>query len=161
LYNGITLHSRARILQQLFYTVAYTFSRSDETPQQPLAMVFGGPNGRRSLAVQGGVLDGRAPGNNDRHHELNASAMYDTSMLAVDRRGWSKRLIAGWELGMIFTLQTGLPYSAYVNGDINGDGNPFNDLAPDTAWNQYRLPYQSSLDPRVARRIGLGGSRQL
>jgi len=48
-----------------------------------------------------------------------------------------------------------------VNGDINGDRNAFNDLAPGTMWNQYRLPFQSSFDPRVARRFSFGGSRQL
>jgi hypothetical protein len=39
-----------------------------------------------------------------------------------------------------------LPYSAYIDGDINGDRNAFNDVAPGTTWNQYRLPYQGSLD---------------
>jgi hypothetical protein len=61
----------------------------------------------------------------------------------------------------VYTLQTGRPYSAYVSGDINGDRNRFNDLAPDTTWNQFRLPYQASLDPRLARRFQLGRSQQL
>jgi len=161
LYNGVTFHQRARILQQLFYTVAYTFARSDDTPQQPIATVFGSMNGRRSLAIQGPMLDTRAPGNNDQHQHLTASAMYDTTLFVVDRRGLSKRLLGGWELAVVYTYQTGLPYSAFVNGDLNGDRNPFNDLAPDTKWNQYRLPYRGSADPRVARRFRLGGPRQL
>ena len=161
LYNGITVHARARVLQQLFYTIAYTFSRSDDTPQEPIPMVFGGLNGRGSLAVQGHTLDTRAPGNNDQHHHLAISAMYDTSLLAVDRHGLSKRLIANWEYGLVYTLQSGQPYGAFVNGDINGDRNAFNDLAPDTMRNQYRLPFQISLDPRVARRFRLGRSREL
>jgi hypothetical protein len=161
LYNGITFHQHARVLQQLFYTVAYTFARSDDTPQQPIATVFGGMNDRRSLAIQGRMLDTRAPGNNDQHQHLIASAMYDTSLFVVDRRGLSKRLLGGWELAVVYTYQTGLPYSAFVDGDLNGDRNPFNDLAPDTRWNQYRLPYRGSFDPRVARRFELGGSRQL
>ena len=161
LYNGVSVHARARVLQQLFYTMAYTFSRSDETPQQPIAMVFGGLNERGSLAMQGRILDTRAPGNNDRHHQLALSAMYDTSLLAVDRHGLSKRLIGNWQFGLVYTLQSGQPYSAFVNGDINGDHNAFNDLAPDTTWNQYRLPLQASFDPRVSRRFGLGRTRQL
>ena len=161
LYNGITLHARARVLQQLFYTIAYTFARSDETPQEPIAMILGGMNDRRSLAVQGSALDVRAPGNNDQHHHLTTSAMYDTSLLAVDRHGLSKRLIEHWEWGLVWTLQSGQPYSAFVNGDINGDRNALNDLAPDTTRNQYRLPVRLSFDPRVARRIQLGRTRQL
>jgi len=161
LYNGITAHARARVLQQLFYTIAYTFARSDETPQEPIAMVFGGTNDRRSLAMQGSVLDVRAPGNNDQHHHLTLSAMYDTSLLAVDRHGLSKRLIGNWEWGLVWTLQSGQPYSAFVRGDINGDHNALNDLAPDTTRNQYRLPTRMSVDPRVARRIQFGRTRQL
>jgi hypothetical protein len=161
MYNGMTVHARARILQQLFYTIAYTVARSDETPQEPIATVFGGANARRALAMQGRMLDTRAPGNNDRHQHLTTSAMYDTLLLVANRHGLAKRLLEDWQLGIVYTWQTGLPYSAFVNGDINGDGNPFNDLAPDSSRNQYRLPYQASLDPRVARRFGVGGSRQL
>jgi hypothetical protein len=31
--------------------------------------------------------------------------MYDTSLLAVDRKGLSKRLIEGWEYGLVYTWQ--------------------------------------------------------
>jgi len=160
-YNGVSAHTRGRLLQQLFYTIAYTFSRSSETPLQPIAMLFGGLNDRGSLSVQGNTLEKRAAGDADRHHQIAFSAMYDTSVLAVDRHGLSKRLIADWEWGLVYTLQTGRPYSAYVNGDINGDRNGFNDLATGTTWNQFRLPYQASLDPRIARRFQLGRSEQL
>jgi len=61
----------------------------------------------------------------------------------------------------VYMLQSGQPFSAFVNGDVNADRNAFNDLAPDTTWNQYRLPVQASLDPRISRRLGLGRSRQL
>jgi len=160
-YNGVSAHTRGRLLQQLFYTIAYTFSRSSETPLQPIAMLFGGLNDRGSLSVQGNRLEKRATGDADRHHQIAFSAMYDTSVLVVDRHGLSKRLIADWEWGLVYTLQTGRPYSAYVNGDINGDRNGVNDLATGTTWNQFRLPYQASLDPRIARRFQLGRSEQL
>jgi Carboxypeptidase regulatory-like domain/TonB dependent receptor-like, beta-barrel len=161
LYNGISAHTRGRLLQQLFYTIAYTFAHSTETPQQPMAMVFGGLNERGSLSVQGNMLETRAAGDGDHRHQIAFSAMYDTSVLAINRHGLSKRLISDWEWGLVYTLQTGRPFSAYVYGDINGDRNAFNDLAPDTTWNQYRLPYHASFDPRIARRFQLGGVRQL
>jgi hypothetical protein len=162
IYNGVTLHARARVLQQLFYTIAYTVARSDETPQQPIGMLLACDTcARRSLAIDGSTLQRRYPGNNDQHQHLVVSAMYDTSLLAVDRHGLSKRLIANWEYAVIYRWHTGNPYSAYVAGDLNGDWDHFNDVAPGTTWNQYRLPYSSSFDPRVERRFGLGGSRQL
>ena len=39
--------------------------------------------------------------------------------------------------------------------------HPVNDVAPGTSRNQYWLPYQSSFDPRVTRRFGLGGTREV
>ena len=65
--------------------------------------------------------------------------------------------IGRWWLSGIFTAQTGLPYSARVNVDLNGDGNALNDLAPGTRRNAYRLPAVIQVDMRVARDIPLGG----
>ena len=161
IYNGLAFHTRGRVLQQMFYTFAYTVGRSDEAPQQPLVVPFGAFNDRRSLAIQGDTLNTRFPGNNDQHQRFVASAMYDTSVLAAPRQGLSKRLLDDWEIGLVYTWQLGYPYSAYVDGDINRDFNAFNDVAPGTVWNQYRLPYQASFDPRVARRFNIGGTRQL
>jgi len=79
-YNGISVHARGRLLQQLFYTTTYTYSRSSEAPQQPIAMVFGGLNDRGSLSMQGNTLERRAPSDADRHHDVSISTVYDTSM---------------------------------------------------------------------------------
>lgn len=161
IYNGIAFHTRGRVLQQMFYTIAYTLGRSDETPQQPISVPFGGFNERRSLAIQGDTLNTRFPGNSDQHQRLVVSAMYDTSVLAAPRQGLSKTLVDNWEVGLVYTWQLGYPYTAYVVGDINRDFNAFNDVAPGTEWNQYRLPYRGSFDPRVARRFTLGRGHQL
>jgi hypothetical protein len=161
LYNGVTFHIRARLLQQLFYTIAYTFARVDETPLEPMTAPFGGLNERASLSQMGSTPGTRAPGRNDQHHHASVSALYDTTLLVEDRHGLSRALLGNWEAGVVYTIQSGQPYSAFINGDLNEDGNPSNDLAPGTTWNQYRLPWQASIDPRIARRFSLGGTRQL
>ncbi len=160
-YHAVAFHTRARLFQQLFYTVAYTVSRADETPQAPIAMIFGGLNERNVLGGAGSELNARAPGNNDQRYHLAASAMYDTTLLASERHGIAKTLLGRWELSAVYTLQSGEPYSAYTNGDINGDHNAFNDLAPGTARNRYRLPAQGSLDPRISRQFRIGPAREL
>ena len=53
-------------------------------------------------------------------------------------------------------MQSGQPYSALVNGDLNGDGNTRNDEAPGFARNSFRLPTQVSFNPRVSKRIPIG-----
>jgi hypothetical protein len=160
-YHGIALHARARLLQQLFYTIAYTVSRVDETPQEPIAMIFGGLNERGVLGITGNALQTRVRGSNDQRHHLATSMMYDTALLASARHGLAKTLLANWQVGVVYMLQNGRPYTAYVNGDINGDRNALNDVAPDTTRNEYRLPVQSSLDPRVTRQFHIGGARQV
>jgi hypothetical protein len=161
IYNGVTLHARARMLDQLFFRIAYTLARSDDTPSEPIAMILGDDGARRSLAQQGTVLDARTPGNNDQHQHLTVAATLDTTMAAANRRGFAKWLLKDWEYSLVYTWQTGRPFTAFVDGDINGDFNASNDVAPGTTRNQYRLPYQNSFDPRLTRRIGLGGTREL
>jgi hypothetical protein len=148
------------MLTQVFFRAAYTLARSDDTPMEPVSMIFGGGADRRSLD-QGTVLDARAPGNNDQHQHLAVALTYDTTVAASNRHGLAKALLKDWEYSFVYTWQTGRPFSAFVNGDINGDFNASNDIAPDTIRNQYRMPYQNSLDPRVTRRIGIGGGRDL
>jgi hypothetical protein len=161
IYNGLTLYMRARMLTQIFFRAAYTLARSDDTPMEPIANIVGNGADRRSLAQQGTVLDARAPGNNDQHQQAAVALTFDTTVAAANRHGIAKSLLKDWEYSLVYTWQTGRPFSAFVNGDLNGDFNPSNDIAPGTIRNQYRLPYQNSFDPRIARRVGLGGSREL
>jgi hypothetical protein len=56
---------------------------------------------------------------------------------------------------------SGAPYTGYVDADLNGDGNPFNDVAPATTRNQYRLPWQISFNPRAARDFHFGSGRKV
>ena len=160
-YHAVAFHTRARLFQQLFYTIAYTVSRADETAQTPIAMIFGGLNERNVLGGTESELNARAPANNDQRHHLAASAMYDTALIASERHGIAKTLLEHWELSTVYTLQSGEPYSAYTNGDINGDHNAFNDLAPLTTRNRYRLPWQGSLDARILRQFRIGPRRDL
>jgi hypothetical protein len=160
IYNGISVSLRTRVLNQLFFRGAYTVGRSDETPQQPLGMVFEGSNDRRSLA-QGDLLNRRAPGNNDAHQRLDAGAAWDTRLAAMNRQGLAKTLLDDWMFAVVYTWQTSYPYTAFVAGDQNGDQNWLNDVAPGTKWNQYRLPYRGSFDPRATRRFDIGRTRQL
>jgi hypothetical protein len=124
-------------------------------------MIVGGLNERNVLSSAPSELDARAPGTNDQRHHLAASAMYDTTLIASERHGIAKTLLDHWELSAVYTIQSGAPYSAYTNGDINGDHNAFNDLAPATTRNPYRLPAQGSLDPRISRQFRIGPSREL
>ena len=66
-------------------------------------------------------------------------------------------LVRNWSFSVIFTAQSGQPYTARVGAvDLNGDGNTRNDIAPGTVRNQFRLPSLVTFDPRIARDIPIG-----
>jgi len=70
-------------------------------------------------------------------------------------------LLRNWTLSFIYDALSGAPYSAYADVDLNGDGNVFNDLAPATTRNQYRLPWQMSFNPRASRDFHFGNGREV
>ncbi len=155
LYNGITYHMRMRFPQSLFSTVSYTFARANDTAPGVAALVFGTPSADRRALSQT-TTAARTPGDNDQHHRATLSMMYDTRVLAEKAPGILKPLVRNWSVSAICTLQSGQPYSASVDRDINGDGNAFNDLALGTTRNQYRLPWRASIDPRITRDVHVG-----
>jgi len=154
-YNGIAYHVRMQFPQSLFSTLSYTLARGDDTAPGVAPLVFGTPAAdRRALSPT--IAAARTPGDNDQHHRAALSMMYDTRLLAEKAPGRLKPLVRNWSVSAIYMLQSGQPYSAYVDRDINGDGNAFNDLTPGTSRNQYRLPWQASMDPRIARDFHVG-----
>ena len=101
----------------------------------------------------------RTAGNNDQRHRLVLSGVYDTiGFDGLD--GFMGTLARNWSFSMIFTAQSGQPYTARVGAvDLNGDGNTRNDIAPGTVRNQFRLESIVTFDPRVSREIPLGRAR--
>ena len=72
-----------------------------------------------------------------------------------------RAIFGGWTISGIASWQTGQPYSAFVNTDLNNDGNARNDRAPGFARNSFRLPSQFSIDPRVTKDIGIFAGARL
>jgi hypothetical protein len=66
-----------------------------------------------------------------------------------------RAILNDWRIAAVYSLQSGLPYSAYVASDLNGDGNRFNDIAPGTTRNQFRRTKEGRLDARLARDIAI------
>lgn len=155
LYNGITYHMRMRFPQSVFSTVSYTFARADDTAPGVAALVFGTPTADRR-ALSSTTIAARTPGDNDQRHRATLSVMYDTRLLAEKAPGILEALMRNWSVSAIYTLQSGQPYSAYIDRDSNGDGNAVNDLAQGTTRNQYRLPWRAAIDPRIARDFHVG-----
>jgi len=68
--------------------------------------------------------------------------------------GVKKAVLGGWQVSGIFTAQSGQPYSAFLNSDLNNDANSRNERVPGTSRNTYNLPGLVTLDPRITKSFG-------
>ena len=144
-YHGVTVEANRRF-GELQARAAYTLGRVIDTVPDATAVVPGTDDAKFASNPADFAAD-RAPGNNDQRHRVVVSGVFTS---AQQGRGV---LASGWTFAAIFTAQSGQPYSAYVSNDINLDQNARNDFAPGTTRNQYRLPWQITFDPRIARDI--------
>jgi hypothetical protein len=159
-YHGLTTDFQRRLSHGFQVRAAYTLGRViDTVPEATAVLVGSGDDGRHASNPLDVEVD-RTVGNNDQRHRLVVSGIYATDALATRVDGFARALATGWSFSAIVTAQSGYPYSARVPGvDLNGDGNRFNDLAPGTTRNAFRLPAVVTIDPRVTRDIPLGRVR--
>jgi Carboxypeptidase regulatory-like domain len=158
LYNALT--ARGRLTRTvLMFDVAYTFARMEATPFGVISVQPGTIGDRNVLAQT--AQERRSPGEDDHHHHLAASMVYDTNARADLYHGITRKLLQNWTLSFTYDALSGAPYTAYADADLNGDGNPFNDVAPATTRNQYRLPWHISLNPRASRDFHFGNGRKV
>jgi hypothetical protein len=160
-YNGLTLELNRRFSQGYQFRLAYTLGKVEDTVPDATAVVPEGSDDRKFASNPADFDVDRAPGSTDQRHRFVGSVIYTTDTFASQFGGWMEDLLKDWTLSAIYTVQGGQPYSAYVATDINRDFNRFNDVAPGTTRNQFRYPAQASLDPRLARSIGVGGTREV
>jgi hypothetical protein len=160
-YNGLTVELNRRFAQGYQYRFAYTLGKVEDTVPDATAVVPEGADDRKFASNPADFEADRAPGGTDQRHRFVGSVIYTTDVFAARFGGWIEDVLRDWTLSAIYTVQSGQPYSAYVATDIDRDLNRFNDVAPGTTRNEFRYPKQMSLDPRLARSIGLGGTREL
>jgi hypothetical protein len=156
-YDGVTLELHHRFAQGYYYRAAYTLSRAEDTAPDATFVVPEGADDRGVAADPNSTPD-RAPADRDRRHRLVTSAAYTTDVLAAQYGGWRERLLTRWTASIVHRFESGRPFTAYVNADLDGDRNRFNDIAPGTSRNQFRLPTQTSVDVRLARHVPIGAA---
>jgi hypothetical protein len=157
-YGGITVEIRRRFAGAVHFGAAYTLGKVVDTVPDATALLPGVPG--EDAKYTSNPLDyevDRTVGNNDQRHRFVARGVVTSAGPASRLSGVPRAMLDGWLIGAIVTAQSGKPYSARVVGDLNGDGNASNDLAPGTRRNMLRLPALAAVDVRVAREIRLGG----
>jgi hypothetical protein len=154
-YNGATLEFVKRYAHNWTARVAYTYSKVMDNKPDATAVVPGTDDAK--YAQDPLNLNGDwAPGDNDVRHRLVVSGLYNIDFGGNSGNSVARFFTTGWAISGIVTLQTGQPYSATINTDLNNDQNFSNDRAPGFGRNTLRLPTIFSVDPRISKHIGLG-----
>ncbi len=141
IYNAGTVTLRKAASHHWSFMANYTYSKSidiaTEGQLQDEPQNYLNPN-----------LD-RAVGDNDVRHRLTLTAMAESS----ERWG---RLLRGFQLSTLNTLQSGQPYSILAGSDVNGDGFPFNDRVGSIGRNTYLGAPFYDTDLRLQRTLKIG-----
>ena len=149
-YNGGTLELVKRFSHDWTARVAYTYSHVIDTKPDATAVVpFSAGDDAKYIQDPMNPNGDRADGENDVRHRIVLSGLRAPSF-------GPGLLLSGWAFSGIVTFQTGQPYTALTNADLNNDQNSRSDRAPGFARNTFRYPSYFSVDPRISKRFDFG-----
>jgi hypothetical protein len=119
-YNGLNLNVDKKFSHGFQMQVAYTFSKSLDDDSQTIA----GDTFANGINSPWWFLPHAFYGPSDFNvaHTLSINGLY-TVPTPKDWNGFRKEALAGWELGGIFTFNSGTPTTVINNGDPLGLGN--------------------------------------
>lgn len=160
IYRGLTVQLNKRFARDFQASVAYTWSHVIDDNPDATAVVANTDDTKLAYDPNHLAWD-RASGNDDMRHRLVVNGVWQIGYARNLHNRYVKALADGWEVSGIFTGQSGLPYSALVNADLNGDENSRSERAPGFGRNTFNMPAIYSLDPRVTRNIKISERAKL
>jgi len=129
-YNALQAHVEKRLSHGLQLGASYTYSRSFDE-QSALGLFY---NGNNPLDLK----DGYGPSDFDRTHVINIDYHYELPKF-ININTWEGKVVDGWAVQGIVTIQSGQPYSVIdYSGAVgsafysifDGITNPIDPLAP-------------------------------
>ncbi len=153
IFNGMTIQVNKRLSQDFQLMLSYTYGKViDDTPDATAVVPFSFDDAKM-VQFPTNPRDDRASGVNDQRHRFVTSYLWDCNNYAKGLPAWARSILGGWEFSGILTAQSGQPYSAQVNADLNKDGNSRSDRFPGLGRNTFLLPRTVSFDPRATKSI--------
>jgi hypothetical protein len=117
-YNSLQISLRQRT-KTLVFNVAYTLARSIDDASNGL---FSGTRGISFPQDSFNLRAERAVSSFDFRNRFTANATYQLDFLAGLLPGLPKRLTEGFQIGGIFTAQSGIPVTPFFSGNVSGTG---------------------------------------
>jgi hypothetical protein len=115
-YHGLQTTVDKRMSHGFTLRAYYTWSKSLEGAQTQNDTTTGGAEDFRNLSLE------RARTNNDRHHNLVFSAIWDINYFHGGQR-IVRNVLNNWSVSAIGRFRSGTPYTVTTGQDTNVDGN--------------------------------------
>ena len=149
----MTLELRRRFARHVQGQLSYTLGKVIDDVPDATAVVPQSSDDAKFAQNPANLRDDRSVGGNDQRHRLVASGLWDLAYAEKIGNPALKGILQGWSLSLIWTAQSGQPYSGLINTDLNNDGNNRNDRAPNLGRNTFVLPRTVTADLRISRQI--------
>lgn len=155
LYHGLSFELNRRFSDRWQFNTSYTLSKAKDSKPDQTSVVPGADDGK--LAENQFDLTGEyARSDLDIRHRFIFSPVYETGTFKGSDNKVVRFLLSDYVITGIFTAQSGIPYSAIVGADPNGDGVSGTDRVPGTVRNQFSTPAAYIVDLRLGRIIRFG-----
>ena len=121
-YHGFQANLVQRPVKGLSYQLAYTYSKSIDNGSG----VFQAGNESFNTAAASWAFDpriNRGVSDFDIPHNFVANFQYDVPTPGFAKNGVTKTILGGWQLGGIYTRQTGAPFTFRIGADRAGTGS--------------------------------------
>jgi hypothetical protein len=118
-YHALTLSFTQRFWRGLIVNSNYTWSKALDDASNPGAdnAEPNFPQDPANLAAEKGLSDF------DHRHRFVANFLYQLPFLK-DSQGWVHNAFGDWQVGGIWTLQTGAPFTVNLPNDVANNGEP-------------------------------------
>jgi hypothetical protein len=120
-YNGLQVKLKQELASGLFYLFSYTYGKSMDLASDPQA---------DTLTNFYNLAQDYGPSDYNRKHMISFASSYTLPVgngktLLRNAEPVVNTILGGWNIGGIFTADTGLPFSAMAGGDVaNTGGGP-------------------------------------
>ena len=134
-YNALALNLTQRLWHGLVVNSVYTWSKALDDASNPGADNAGPnvPQDMSNYAAESG------PSDFDHRHRFVTNFLYQIPFLRDSRR-WMNTAFGGWQVGGIWTLQSGAPFTVNLPNDNANNGTPVNSQRPNFVCNPNNGP---------------------